>query len=125
MFPDTNVADCMRDYITFNRNWALMTDLEKKARGLEWIVDVIVQLPDNCTVPLYYDADKYAVPQNVHFGINEDRASSLPAPQVHFALVPNSSRSACSPCWWHRCCHHGAGAPCGIRAEPHALTSHL
>ena len=38
IFPDTNVADCMRDYITFNRNWALMTDLEKKARGLEWIL---------------------------------------------------------------------------------------
>ena len=63
-----------------------MTDLEKKARGLEWIVDVIVQLPDNCTVPLYYDADN-AVPRSVHFGINEDLASSLPRPQIHFALV--------------------------------------
>ena len=40
---------------TFIRTWALMTELQKKARGLEWIVDLIVQLPDNCTVPKYFD----------------------------------------------------------------------
>ena len=40
---------------TFIRTWALMTELQKKARGLEWIVDLIVQLHDNCTVPKYFD----------------------------------------------------------------------
>ena len=71
---------------TFIRKWALMTEQEKKARGLEWIVDLLVQLPDNCTVPKYIDADN-VVPRSVHLGINEDRASSVPAPQVHFALA--------------------------------------
>jgi len=71
---------------TFIRKWALMTEQQKKARGLEWIVDLVVQLPDNCTVPKYIDADN-VVPRSVHLGINEDRASSVPAPQVHFALV--------------------------------------
>ena len=71
---------------TFIRKWALMTEQQKKARGLEWIVDLVVQLPDSCTVPKYIDADN-VVPRSVHLGINEDRASSVPAPQVHFALV--------------------------------------
>lgn len=70
---------------TFIRTWALMTELQKKARGLEWIVDLIVQLPDNCTVPKYYDADNI-VPRSVHLGINEDDATSV-QPQMHFALV--------------------------------------
>ena len=70
---------------TFIRTWALMTELQKKARGLEWIVDLIVQLPDNCTVPKYFDADNI-VPRSVHLGINEDDATSV-QPQMHFALV--------------------------------------
>ena len=70
---------------TFIRTWALMTEQQKKARGLEWIVDLLVQLPDNCTVPKYVDVDN-VVPRSAHLGVNEDAASSV-QPQMHFALV--------------------------------------
>ena len=53
---------------TFIRTWALMTELQKKARGLEWIVDLIVQLPDNCTVPKYFDADNIVPLTLILFG---------------------------------------------------------
>lgn len=69
---------------TFTRKWALMTDAEKKRRGLEWVVDLLVQLPDGCTVPRYFDADA-TPPRSEHYGINEDLASS-PKPQTHFAV---------------------------------------
>jgi hypothetical protein len=38
----------------------------------------------------YIDADN-AVPRSVHFGINEDRASSLPDPQVSLTHLPLAS----------------------------------
>ena len=69
---------------TFTRKWALMTDAEKKRRGLEWVVDLLVQLPDGCTVPRYFDADA-TPPRSEHYGINEDLASS-PKPPTHFAV---------------------------------------
>ena len=62
-----------------------MTEAEKKARRLEWIVDLLVQLPDNCTVLKYVDADNVP-PRSAHLGINEDDAASV-QPQIHFALV--------------------------------------
>ena len=38
---------------SFTRTWALMTAAEKKERGLEWVVDMVVQLIDDTTLPRY------------------------------------------------------------------------
>jgi hypothetical protein len=38
---------------SFTRMWALMTAAEKKERGLEWVVDMVVQLIDDTTLPRY------------------------------------------------------------------------
>ena len=38
---------------SFTRKWALMTAAEKKERGLEWVVDILVQLIDKTTLPRY------------------------------------------------------------------------
>ena len=38
---------------SFIRKFALMTPAEKTARGMGWIVDILAQLPDDCTVPRY------------------------------------------------------------------------
>ena len=38
---------------SFIRKFALMTTAEKTARGIGWIVDLLAQLPDDCTVPRY------------------------------------------------------------------------
>ena len=38
---------------SFTRKWALMTAAEKKERGLEWVVFLLVQLIDDTTLPRY------------------------------------------------------------------------
>ena len=48
-------------------------------------MDLLVQLPDNCTVPKYIDSDN-VMPRSAHMGVNEDDAASV-QPQIHFALV--------------------------------------
>ena len=101
---------------SFTRKWALMTAAEKKERGLEWVVFLLVQLIDDTTLPRYCPCAmieratqlagngstdmqvRFSVPRTwaddatntppraEHYGKDEDLASEK-KPQVHFALL--------------------------------------
>ena len=66
------------------------TVAEKRQRGLEWVIDLVVQLPDDCTVPRYFDADN-TPRRSEHYGINENLASaSRPGRRISTLLVPRT-----------------------------------